>query len=642
MQRLAVIAVLLFAAVSAIAQEEVVTLDQMTHPGLLVKSGSPGVFVKAPVVETAIDVRVRGIVARATVRQKFENRSGRCIEAIYVFPLADDATVDALRMKVGGRTITGEIREREEAKRVYEAAKNAGQQASLLEQQRPNLFTVSVASLSAGEIAEIELEYQQVVTFDHRFSLTIPLAIGPRYAADPAAQQPRFERTSAARNPVTLTVDLDAGIMLDKVESASHALDRTQLSATRVQLRPRDVQIASDRDFVLTWTPRLGAMPQSVSFSEVTHGQRYTLLMLFPPDVAQRPTAVLPRETIFIIDSSGSMSGPSMPRAQEALVSALGRLRRTDRFNVIDFDDDARALFSTSVPADHQAVDKAVAWVKALEADGGTEMLDALRIALSGHTPTSSDSVRQVVFITDGQVGNEPAIFDYIRHNIAETRLFTIGIGSAPNTYFMRNAARAGRGTFTQIGDLAQVTERMTEMLQKLESPVLSNVAVSVDPTTEIWPHAIPDLYAGEPLVVTMRAPVTSRMSGKIAATGWSDAFTLSDNAEQGGIAKIWARQKIDAVRDTLFTGAPAEEVKREIVSLGLEHGLVTEHTSLVAVDTTPAGVDPRSCVSELVPVNLPAGWSGGGTLPQTATHATLAMLLGLALLLAAVVVGRR
>ncbi len=633
---------LLLLPLAARGQETPVSLDQIRHPALLLKTSQPGVFLEAPTVKTEISLRVRGIVARGLVRQQFENTTSRCVEAVYVFPLSDGATVDAMRMRVGQRTITGEIRERQEASRVYEQAKSEGRRASLLEQHRPNVFTVSVASLAAGESAEVEIEYQEIVSYDERFSLRVPLAIGPRYTpADSAANgtfpRTRYELPGTKPQPVTLEIDLDAGIPLATVLSPTHELKTIPISGNRVALEPRNVSIAADRDFELVWTPRLGTLPKTAAFTEVAGDQRYTLLMLFPPDVALRPAAVLPRETIFVIDTSGSMGGPSIESAKQALLEAVRRLRPSDHFNVIEFNSDARALFEESRRADSNAVAQALRWVESLESTGGTEMMTALKLALDGDDDPGP--IRQVVFITDGQVGNEQEIFDFIRKRLGATRLFTIGIGHAPNSYFMRNAARTGRGTFTHIGDIDEVEQKMTEMFRKLESPVLSNVQLQLDRSAEAWPQRVPDLYAGQPLVMTVRAPVTHAAAGKVVATGWSADITATAEETATGIARLWARQKIDAVADTVFTGANAEDVRKEIVALGLAHHLVTEHTSLVAVDTTPAGVDPKSCTSQLVPIDLPAGWGGiEGALPQTATNAPLLLLLGATLLLVAAI----
>ncbi|HVR38469.1 MAG TPA: VIT domain-containing protein [Thermoanaerobaculia bacterium] len=628
-RRLAVLLYLILFALHSRAQQPV-TLDQVQHPGLLLKTNQPGVFLEAPTVSTEISLSVRGIVARGLVRQTFENATDHCVEAIYVFPLSDNATVDAMRMRIGVRTIEGQIREREEAQREYEEAKSEGRNASLLEQHRPNLFTVSVASLASHETAQIELEYQEIVRYDDgKFSLRVPLAIGPRYNASNLPVPPSSGEQNV--NPVTINIDLDSGITLATVKSPTHDLESTRLSGTHVTLKPRKVSIASDRDFILEWTPQLGALPQSTQFSEVVGDDRYTLLMLFPPDVSLQPKAILPRETIFIIDTSGSMGGPSIEQAKKALLTAIGRLRASDRFNVIEFNSDAHRLFDESRPADVGTVAEALRWVAALESTGGTEMMSALKLALDD-APHPND-IRQVIFMTDGQVGNEADVFAYIREHLGGSRLFTIGIGNAPNTYFMSNAARAGRGTFTQIGDLGEVEEKMTAIFQKLESPVLSNISVQFADQTSV----VPDLYAGEPLVVTLRSSSKGNANGRITANGWNGTFAPSSDEHANGIAKLWARREIDAVRDSVFTGAKEEDVRAKIVSLALAHHLVTEHTSLVAVDTTPAGVDARSCKSELVPVNLPAGWGGvEGALPQTGTNAKLLIAIGVALLLLA------
>jgi Ca-activated chloride channel family protein len=638
---------LIFAIIIAFSTsaQEPVTINQMQHPALLVKTNAPGYFVEAPTVKTTVALTIRGVVARGVVKQHFENTSKQCIEAVYVFPLSENAAVDAMRMKVGDRTIEGDLREKQEAAAVYEQAKSEGKRASLLEQHRPNLFTVSIASVAPGESVDIEIEFQEIVQFDSgRFSLRLPLAIGPRYAAhsSPSAALPQVQYNLGSdkrHNPVELTIDLDGGIALDTVASPTHELQSVPLSASRVRLEPRGVEIASDRDFELVWTPRLGALPQRAAFSEVVGDQRYTLMMLFPPDVSARRDAVLPRETIFIIDTSGSMSGASLTQAKQALLTAIARLRSSDRFNVIEFNSTARRIFDESRVADRSTIAEALRWVESLESTGGTEMLGAVQLAFE--TTPNANEVRQVLFITDGQVSNEREVFEYIRQHLGAARLFTIGIGAAPNTYFMRNAARVGRGTFTSIGNINEVESKMTALFAKLESPVLSNLSLQTGANAEVWPEKLPDLYAGEPLVVTVKTPASATRSiGRVVATGWNTTLETAADEPQAGIAKLWAREKIDAIRDRVFTGGDAAQIKTEITRLAIEHRIVTEYTSFVAVDTTPAGLDPQSCKPELVPLNLPAGWGGieqGGALPQTGTASRLALLIGVILLAAGV-----
>jgi Ca-activated chloride channel family protein len=654
--------------------EAPVRLDQVNTAEMLVKTARQGLYLPVPAVKTAISLQVRGIVARGTVHQTFENKSGHCIEAIYAFPLPENAAVDTLTMIVGNRTIEGVVKERAEAQKTYEQAKVEGKQASLLEQQRPNLFTVSISALPSGETAEIEIGYEQVLTYDSgTFSLRFPLAVGPRYQPEPASASPAVattstsggavaapatapdpaplpvmdhQRTRANRNPVTIEVDLDAGIALQRIESPSHAIDTVMLSSTRHQVKLRDAQVASDRDFQLDWSPRLGAEPKAAVFSETVGGQRYLLSILFPPSLASKSVAVIPRETVFIIDTSGSMGGPSIEQARQALLMAIARLRPSDSFNVIEFNSTASRLFPRSRRADRDAVAEAKAWVRKLESTGGTEMIPALALALE--SINAQPGLRQVVFMTDGQVSNEQQLFDYLRAHLGNSRLFTVGIGAAPNSYFMRNAARFGRGTFTYIGNVSEVQQKMQALFAKLESPTLSNVQVAIAGSgAESYPQRTPDLYAGEPVVILARADTATSVTlrGDAAGERWSaqvDAGPAADT-KQAGIARLWARQKIEALSDSLGAGANADEVRKGVLAVALEHHLVSDYTSLVAVDTTPAGTQARSCTPELVPLNLPAGWGGEdqGALPQGGTSGPLLILLGLLLLASALVVRR-
>jgi Ca-activated chloride channel family protein len=269
-------------------------------------------------------------------------------------------------------------------------------------------------------------------------------------------------------------------------------------------------------------------------------------------------------------------------------------------------------------------------------------MLKAIQLALPGQSKPGS--VRQVVFITDGQVGNEQELFSYIRHNLGDSRLFTVGIGSAPNAHFMRNAARFGRGTFTYIGDIGQVRERMGELFAKLSSPAMTSIAVTVeDPIAEIWPARIPDLYSGEPLLVAVQvvdpsAPVVIR--GQIGNEPWERKLRLPDPIVDSGIARLWARQKIESTMDRLSEGVDMEMIRKEVVALALRHHLVSQFTSLVAVDQSPQGLAGAVCLAQFdAPMNNGA-LEPAAPLHSTATPAQLLLMTGLlmmALALAAI-----
>ena len=381
------------------------------------------------------------------------------------------------------------------------------------------------------------------------------------------------------------------------------------------------------------WQPDLGSEPKSALFTE----KDYALLMVLPPPAGRGVR--LPKESIFIIDTSGSMGGPSIDEAKSALLLAIDHIDISDTFNIIEFNSVTHELWTDARPATSGNIVEAKRFVNALQANGGTEMMPALEAAFRDPSP-NENVVRQVIFMTDGQVGNEQQLFSFIRAHLGRGRLFTVGIGSAPNSHFMRDAARFGRGTFTYIGSSNEVQEKMTALFQKLESPVLTNVELHFDdPSVEMWPQRIPDLYSGEPVVVAVKF---SRPAGRVVASAkrggeqWNMEHRLQPvGDEESGIAKLWARRKIEALSDS-----EGDAVRPQIVELALAHHLVSQFTSLVAVDHTPSGVPLQNCETRAVPVNLPEGWGGvDGSLPGTATPAPLYMLIGIVLIAIAVAI---
>ncbi|HUP50687.1 MAG TPA: marine proteobacterial sortase target protein, partial [Thermoanaerobaculia bacterium] len=533
-----------------------------------------------------------------------------------------------------------EIRAKEEAQRVYQQARSEGRRAALVEQHRPNVFTTSVASIMPGEEAVFEIEYQETARFENgEYRLRFPMVVAPRYTN--GSPPPPDSSLNGGPANVTLSVDLQPGYSLRDIRSTHHRVAQETLGHNRYRLALDEDTLAPDRDFELVWQPDLGATPLATVLTEEQEGATYALVLVTPP--AQSPVPVA-REAVFIIDSSGSMAGPSMSQAKEALLLALDDLRPGDSFNVIDFDSTARPLFTGSRPADAALVAEAKHFVRGLTAGGGTEMLRAIQLALPSG-PVAPGSVRQVIFITDGQVGNEEALFRYIRQHLGESRLFTVGIGSAPNSHFMRNAARFGRGTFTYIGDLQQVRSRMSELFEKLSSPVMTAIEVRVDdPTAEIWPARVPDLYRGEPLLVTLR--VTGRstpivLSGRIGHQSWTTRLQLTDPLDDSGIGRLWARRKIEAAMDRLSEGVDPAVVRQEVVPVALRHRLVSQYTSLVAVDQSVHGLVGPACAAEAIESSEARARTMDGTLPQTATPAQLYLLIGLAMICASLAARR-
>jgi Ca-activated chloride channel family protein len=456
------------------------------------------------------------------------------------------------------------------------------------------------------------------------------------------------------RNPVRVRLVLDAGLPVRRVASGTHVL-RTTAEKTGYVVSMSDEDLIADRDLEVSWELDLGREPTASVFTSRLDGQVYALLMVVPPAAEALPESRLARETVFIIDTSGSMYGTSIDGARRALVLALERLRPEDRFNVIEFNSVTNALYPESRRALPSSVEEAKKWVRRLEARGGTEMLPALRKALEAPGERGAELVRQVLFMTDGAVGNEEALFRYIREHLGSSRLFTVGMGSAPNSHFMTKAAEFGRGTFTYVASAAEVEPKMSALFAKLEAPVLTNLSVQWDdPTAETWPAKVPDLYAGEPVVVAARL---SAGAGAVTIRGdqggheWSRRVSVAPPKGAGseGVDRLWARRKIAALMDRLTdagasNGADRETVKAEVIGVALAHHLVSDFTSLVAVDVTPSATKGETCVPRPIPVHLPAGWDYEhvfGEMPRTATPGRLLLLAGAALLLAGLLLRR-
>lgn len=602
--------------------------------GLLFQKGNEAVY--APVLGTTVEVRVTGIIARARVTQIFKNPSSEWIEAVYIFPLPEGAAVDTLRMKVGDRTLEGVVREKEEARQQYVAAVQEGKKASLIEQQRPDVFTASVANIGPGETVEIAIEMQDVVRWEAgRFRLRFPMVVAPRPGSPPLTP-PLLPAGSAPVNPFAFHVDLATGFPLGRLESPSHEIAIEEGTRHRYAVDLAKGVAPADKDFILEWTPAVGREPRAVFYSEEVDGERYDLLMVMPPDDPDAVGTRLPREAVFIIDTSGSMQGEPMEQARQALLLALGRLQPGDWFNVVQFNSEAEALFPDSVPVDPENVGTARRYVNGLEVDGGTEILKAVQLVL-GKKSERAGLVRQMVFVTDGQVGNEGEIYRYLGQELGDRRLFTVAIGTAPNVSFLRKSAELGRGTFVHVSKVSEVAERMGALFAQLEAPMLRDLEVRWDdPAAEVWPARIPDLYLGEPLVVTARrgsGAGTASVSGQRGGELWQDSFPAAAEIRGSGIHKLWAQRKIASLLDSLRlqsggSGAVnADEVRRAVVELGLRHHLVTPYTSLVSVDVTPTAPAGAVPVSRTVPVNrTPAAASadydseGGGGVADVIT----------------------
>ena len=666
----------------------------------------------APQLKSRVDIKVTGPIVRVVLSQTFSNPSQYWAEGIYVFPLPENAAVDHMRMQIGERIIEGQIKEKGAAKKLYKQAKKGGRRASLVEQERPNMFTTSVANIPPGESIKVIIEYQHEATRQGiQYSLRFPMTITPRYTpgtsfpdlveaselrsrpkalngegdslqtpnhssptntqiyakfvlADTMRITPPWGLSHENHNPTVINVSVEPGFELADVESRYHQINKSQVDAKhwRVTL-PANLHHAN-ADFVLDWSSRELTIPQVQLFAERYKGSEYGLLMITPPVDAEDDVRV-PRDITYVIDTSGSMGGESIRQAKQALMWAVGRLYTQDRFNIIEFNSGAWSLFDSVRAADENNKSRALGFIAGLQARGGTEMKRALDMALC-ESCISPERLRQVVFLTDGAVGNEQQLFATINDKLGNTRLFTVGIGSAPNSYFMRRAAEVGRGTFTYIGKLDEVNEKMQALFASIEAPVLTDLSVkfpgdahdddrsdSSNNSHEITPSPIPDIYSGSPLVLALkskRLPKQIMLVGSLNGRPWqadlevpahgfrNNALTNNTETESNintishtGIHVQWARKRIASLltqRSLSRDIKVKDQLKGDVLKLALQHHLVSPFTSLVAVDTTPVRRPGKQALSHKLKTNTPKGTTFG--MPKTATPLRLYNWLGL------------
>ena len=578
-------------------------------------------------MDTDIEVEVTGMVARIEARQVFRNTGQQWAEAVYRFPLPVGAAVDRMRVNVADRILEGVIEEKKEALRQYQQAKSSGKTASLVEQQRANQFETRLANIGAGEEVSVTISFLTPVNYrDGVFSLRIPLTFTPRWEPEPS---PASHLTFLEPGPghtlrrlddhrLAIDVELRSGMSLASIESRYHDINiHPSPAGYRVYLANPDTRM--DRVFELNWAPELGTTPEATLTTFDDGDSVYALLMLAPPlTEALDPQ---PREVVFVIDTSGSMSGTSMKQAKAALKLGLQFLGPDDRFNLIRFSSDSELLFRESKPVYPAFMQEAEEFIDDLSADGGTVMAPALGMAMN--LPRQDGLLRQIVFVTDGSIGNEQELLLQIGEDLRDSRLFTVSIGSAPNAWFMRKSAEIGRGSHTHIGHVDEVEERITSLWSRIENPAVQNICVDWGMDAEFYPEVIPDLYAGEPLWVQARLPREPRevmVCGELDGRYWEVESRLLPTAGSDDLATLWARSKIEALEDSRIFGADPMVIREEAVGLALQYSLLTRYTSLVAVDKTPRRGQGNELASENIPSLLPAGNTMASGFSGTAT----------------------
>ncbi len=601
--------------------------------------GRPTAF--CPLKHTDVNIEISGFLARVQVTQQFENPFPDKIEAVYTFPLPQRAAVDDMTLTVGDRIVKAKIKRREEAQAIYAAARRAGQVAGLLDQERPNIFTQSVANIMPGEQVTVTISYVELLKYEEgSYELVFPMVVGPRYIpgaptgklgggwAFDTDQVPDASRITPpvtlpgtrAGHDISIAVNLDAGLPLEHLVSPSHEITVDRPAKPRAAVRLRNEAVIPNKDFILGYQVA-GKKIQDAVLTHRNGKDGFFTLILQPPDRVT-PAEVTPKELVFVLDTSGSMSGFPIDKAKETMKLALENLYPSDTFNLITFAGDTHVLFPEPVPATKENLRKAQAFLASRSGGGGTEMMKAIREALE---PSDSQAhVRIVCFMTDGYVGNDMAIIGEVQKH-PNARVFSFGIGSSVNRFLLDKMAEHGRGEVEYVGLKDDGSAAAKRFHERIRNPLLTDIEVDWDrlPITEVYPEQVPDLFGAKPVILTGRytasAKGTVRLRGKVAGRSVSREIRVEFPANQPRhevLGTLWARTKIDVLMaqdyQGIQQGSPKPEVRKAITQLGLDYRLMTQYTSFVAVEelTVTEGGEPRRID---VPVEMPEGVSYEG-----------------------------
>ena len=604
-------------------------------------------------LESDYRVTINGDIANVTVTQTFSNPYPKPLNARYLFPLNRTAAVHAMTMRVGDEIISAQIQEIRQAQQTFAKAQSEGKAASLLTQHRPNMFTQRIANLMPDAPIEVMIEYSQIVPkVDGAYELVVPMVVGPRYQPAGAGQPPgtsSAETTAASsqwvleRLPaypptagvhlpqsvigdrVALTIDLEAPMALGAVYSDTHRLSIRHLSSTQQSISLAKGKVQDNRDFVLRYhlggdTPEAGLLTHWAA----DEGGYFSLLI--EPPAAVEDDSAIPREMVFLLDCSGSMNGAPMQASKQFMTDALAALRPTDSFRIIRFSDSATEFSHHPLPATPENIQRGLHYTGQLYGSGGTEMTSGIRQALA--RPTTPGTVRNVIFLTDGYIGNEVTVLELVHRTLGEARLFAFGVGAGVNRYLLDELGRVGRG-FTRYFDPTRDDESqqsvVAELVARLQTPVLTDLEIDWGtlPVTGVVPARLPDLYSGDTVRVTGRftAPATGAFSisgtGRAHAARITRTVTLDENSSRPALRRLWARNTIaelmhgfiapPQLRPDRMTNA---QLQAAITELGLTHALTTRWTAFVAVSKRVVNPTPGVNLKAEVPVPKVAGVS--------------------------------
>lgn len=595
--------------------------DKTLSPYFFVVNGDPELD-RLPLKETHVAVDVNGVIAGVTVTQIYSNQGQRPINARYVFPASTRASVHGMQMSIGDRVVKAQIKEKNAARKIFTEAGAAGKSASLLEQQRPNVFTMNLANIMPGDLVRIELRYSELlIPTEGTYEFVYPAVVGPRYSGQKEARAPESDRWikspyfhQGEKYPGKFAIDLSlsTGIPVQEAISPSHDIDLKWQDKSLLTAALSHPEIFSgDRDFILRY--RLaGREIQSGLLLYQGEKENFFLLMTQPPEKVKMAD-ILPREYVFIIDVSGSMHGFPLDTAKALIRNLIGSLRPDDTFNLVFFAGGSNLMAPASLPANADNIQRALALIDTQRGGGGTELSAALKRALA--LPRDEGRTRTAVILTDGYIAAEREAFQLVADNLVDTNVFSFGIGSSVNRYLIEGLARTGQGEAFVVTDKGQAPEAAGRFSEYVRSPLLTGVKVDFNgfDAYDVEPPALPDLFASRPLVLFGKW--RGKADGEIAITGqtaegpYRKTFKVADNkpdAHNRPLKYLWARTRIARLSD-FNTGGDARDIQGEVTELGLKYSLLTDYTSFVSVIEEVRNPEPTADIVNQ-PLPMPAG----------------------------------
>jgi Ca-activated chloride channel family protein len=570
-----------------------------------------GQEVPMPLAHTDVKALVNGYISTVEVTQQFNNPYMQKIEAVYVFPLPHNAAVYEFIMTIGKRRIRGIIRERKEAEQIYAEAKRRGYVATLLTEERPNIFTQSVANIEPGNEIDVNIKYFSTLEYvDGWYEFVFPMVVGPRFNPPTTTNEvdvPYLRPGERNGHDISLRVDVNAGVPIEQFECKTHAVTKAVSSPDHlvVQLNPEDA--IPDKDFVLRYRMANDRIKSNLLTHRDERGGYFTLMLLPPEELGNLPRQ--PLELVFVLDCSGSMSGRPIEQAKAAVERGLGLLRPGDSFQLINFSATTSQLGPAPIEAIPQNVQSGLNYLHSLNAEGGTMMMDGIKAALD--FPHDSERQRFICFLTDGYVGNETEILGEIHKRLGDSRIFSFGIGTSVNRYLLDHMAKAGRGAVAYLGPNDSAAEIMENFFQRISHPALTNMKVDwgAMQVSEVFPAQIPDLFPGRPVILTGlfsgRGATNIRVTGNRANTPVQVDIPVNigeSSILDKALPSVWARMKIADLADRSIY-EPDPQLPYEIKQVALDYGLTSPFTAFLAVDASEV---TEGTESKTIPVAVP------------------------------------